>query len=54
MGPIWVLSAPDGPQCWPHEPCSLGGPVLLGVDLMVAAVVWDVVVRRLSCVSPLP
>ena len=21
MGPTWVLSAPDGPPCWPHEPC---------------------------------
>ena len=49
MGPTW---GPPG-SCWPHGPCSLGGPVLLGV-VMVAAVAWDVVVRGLSCVSPLP
>ena len=24
MGPTWVLSAPDGPKCWPHEPCYQG------------------------------
>ena len=24
MGPTWVLSAPDGPQCWPNEPCYQG------------------------------
>ena len=27
MGPTWVLSAPDGPPCWPHEPCYQGSPV---------------------------
>ena len=21
MGPTWVLLAPDGTPCWPHEPC---------------------------------
>ena len=24
MGSTWVLSAPDGPPCWPHEPCYQG------------------------------
>ena len=24
MGPTWVLSVPDGPPYWPHEPCYQG------------------------------
>ena len=24
MGPTWVLSAQDGPPCWPYEPCYPG------------------------------
>ena len=30
MGPTWVLSAPDGSPCWPHEPCYQGRSCSVG------------------------
>ena len=28
IGPTWVLPAPDGDPCWPHEPCYKGIPCI--------------------------
>ena len=33
MGPNWVLSAPGGPPCWPHEPCYQGSYIATGLCL---------------------
>ena len=36
MGPTRVLSAPGGPPCWPHEPCSQGHDALTGTTIPAA------------------
>ena len=48
IGPTWVLSAPDGPLCLPHEPCYQGiyfhvpHDCLSGIATVVVETFWRI------------